>query len=53
MKIKRALLIGIAIWIIAILFYSISYYVPVLENAETQANLVLFAVVIPLVWWGC
>lgn len=53
MKIKRALLIGIAIWIIAILFYSISYYVPVLENAETQANLVLFVVVIPLVWLGC
>jgi hypothetical protein len=53
MKIKRALLIGIAIWVIAILFYSISYYVPVLENAETQGNLVLFAVVMPLVWWGC
>ena len=53
MKIKRALLIGIVIWIIAILFYSISYYVPVLENDETQANLVLFVVVIPLVWLGC
>lgn len=53
MKIKRALFIGIAIWIIAILFYSISYYAPVLENAETQANLVLFVTVMPLVWYGC
>ena len=40
MKIKRALLIGIAIWIIAILFYSISYYVPILKDADNQANVV-------------
>ncbi|MDL5514284.1 DUF5367 family protein [Arenibacter sp. M-2] len=53
MKIKRALLIGILIWIIAILFYSASYYVPIMENREAQANLVLFVVVIPLVWLGC
>ena len=53
MRIKRALLIGIVIWIIAILFYSISYYVPILENKDAQANLVLFVVVIPLVWLGC
>lgn len=53
MKTKRAILLGIAIWIIGILFYSISYYVPILENAETQANLVLFVVVMPLVWLAC
>jgi len=53
MKIKRAILLGIAIWIIAILFYSISYYVPILENADEQANVVLFFIVIPLVWLGC
>ncbi len=53
MKTKRAILLGIAIWIIAILFYSISFYVPILENAKTQANLVLFIVVMPLVWLGC
>tara|TARA_R110000868_G_C10949382_1_gene767692 strand:- start:2747 stop:3148 length:402 start_codon:yes stop_codon:yes gene_type:complete len=53
MKIKRALLAGMAIWVIAILFYSISYYFPVLENVETQANLVLFVLVPPLVWLGC
>lgn len=53
MKTKRAILLGIAIWIIGILFYSISFYVPILEDAENQANLVLFIVVMPLVWLGC
>ena len=53
MKTKRAILIGILIWMIAILFYSISYYLPVLENPNIQANVVLFVVVMPLVWMGC
>lgn len=53
MKTKRAILLGIAIWIIAILFYSLSHYVPILENADTQANIVLFVIVMPLVWLGC
>ena len=53
MKTKRAILLGIAIWVIGILFYSISFYVPILENAETQANLALFIVVMPLVWLEC
>ncbi|WP_298238246.1 DUF5367 family protein [uncultured Algibacter sp.] len=53
MKTKRAILLGIAIWIIAILFYSISYSVSILEHADTQANAVLFMVVMPLVWFGC
>ena len=53
MKLKRAIVLGIAIWIIGILFYTISQYVPVLENPEKQANIVLFVVVIPLVWFAC
>lgn len=53
MKLKRAIGLGVAIWIIAVLLYSISYYVPILENAEAQANLVLFLAVMPLVWIGC
>lgn len=52
MKTQRAILIGIAIWIIAILFYTISYAIPILENQDTQANIVLFVVVMPLVWFG-
>lgn len=52
MKIKRAIVLGIVIWSIGILLYSLSYYVPILENQETQANLVLFVAVMPLVWLG-
>tara|TARA_R110002072_G_scaffold289032_1_gene455822 strand:+ start:1600 stop:1995 length:396 start_codon:yes stop_codon:yes gene_type:complete len=50
MKTTHAILLGIAIWIIAILFYSISYAIPILENPDTQANVILFIVVMPLVW---
>jgi hypothetical protein len=53
MKTSRAILLGIAIWIIAILFYSMSYAVPIIENLDTQANVVLFVVVMPLVWFAC
>jgi len=53
MNTKRSILLGIAIWIIAILFYSISYAFPILEHPDTQANLVLFVVVMPLVWFAC
>lgn len=52
MKTKRAIFTGMAIWITAILFYSISYYVPILKNADNQANIVLSIVVIPVVWIG-
>lgn len=52
MKIKRAIVLGILIWSIGILLYSLSYYVPILENQETQANIVLFVAVMPLVWLG-
>ena len=50
MKTKRAIVLGIAIWFISILFYLASYYMPILENADTQANIVLFVVVMSLVW---
>jgi hypothetical protein len=53
MKTTRAILLGIPIWIIAILFYSISYAIPILENPDTQANIVLFVMVMPLVWFAC
>lgn len=53
MKTKRAILAGVAIWMIGVLLYSISYFIPILENEETQANIVLFLAVMPLVWLGC
>jgi hypothetical protein len=53
MKTKRAILTGVVIWIIAILFYTISFAIPILEDLDAQANIVLFVVVMPLVWFGC
>jgi len=53
MKTKRAILLGIVIWIIAVLFYSISYYVPIMDDADMQSNVALFVIVMPLVWFGC
>lgn len=52
MKTIRAILVGVAIWILAVSAYTISFYVPILEDAELQANLVLMLTVIPLVWYG-
>jgi len=52
MKIKRAILTGTIIWIIAILFYTISSRIAVLEHLENLSNTVLFIVVMPLVWFG-
>lgn len=53
MKIIRAILIGISIWIIGVLFYLTSFYVPIIDDLEQQSNIVLSIIVIPLVWYGC
>ncbi|WP_350287397.1 DUF5367 family protein [uncultured Croceitalea sp.] len=52
MKHLRAIGIGIIIWIIGVSVYSVSFYIPILENAAQQANTALFIVVMPLVWFG-
>lgn len=53
MKTFRAIFIGILIWITAVLFYTLSFYLSLMNNVEHQSNIVLFIVVIPLVWYGC
>jgi len=52
MKTFRAIAIGILIWILGVSAFSLSFLVPILENLEQQANLVLLITVIPLVWFG-
>jgi len=52
MKTFRAVIIGVIIWIFGVAAFSLSFYVSILENLELQANLALFIVVIPLVWFG-
>lgn len=52
MKILRAISIGIIIWLIGVSIYSLSFYITLLEDAEQQANVLLFIMVIPLLWFG-
>ena len=52
MKILRAILIGTGIWGLAVTLYSLSYEFTILEDPDQQANMVLFAAVMPLVCLG-
>ena len=52
MKTRSAVAIGALIWFLGVLAFSVSFYVPVLEDMELQANLVLCIAVLPLVWLG-
>jgi len=48
----RIAMIGIIIWIIGVGFYSLSFYIHILEDADLQANILLTLSVMPLVWFG-
>lgn len=52
MKTFRAIGIGVAIWALGVTAFTLSFYFPMLNSPEQQANLVLFLVVLPLVWFG-
>lgn len=52
MKHVRAIGIGIFIWIIGVSLYTFSFYIPIMENPELQANIFLSIGVVPLVWFG-
>ncbi len=52
MKLTRVISIGILIWIIGVSLYASSFYVPLLEDAEQQANIWLSIVIVPVVWLG-
>ncbi|MFD2099603.1 DUF5367 family protein [Flagellimonas iocasae] len=52
MKFFRAIFIGLIIWIFGVSIFLLSYFMPVMDDLDFQANLVLSLVVIPLVWMG-
>ncbi len=52
MKLTRVIIIGILIWIIGVSLYTLSFYVPLLEDVEQQANIWLAIVIVPVVWLG-
>ncbi|WP_203258430.1 DUF5367 family protein [Hyunsoonleella ulvae] len=52
MKLLRAITIGTIIWGFGVSLFNLSFYIPILEDAQQQANMVLFLMVMPLVWYG-
>lgn len=52
MKQLRAISIGIIIWIIGASLFTLSSYIPIIDDAELQANMLLFLSIMPLVWFG-
>lgn len=52
MKTFRAIVIGMGIWGLGVAAFISSFSIPVMEDVEQQANLVLFFTVLPLVWFG-
>lgn len=52
MKQIKAILIGVLVWILGVSIYSASFFIPILEDLELQANLFLAIAVIPISWLG-
>lgn len=52
MKQFRIIVIGIIIWIIGVSIYTLSFYIPILEDPELQANIFLSLGMLPVVWFG-
>lgn len=51
MKLIRTIGFGILIWIIGVNLYALSFYLPILEDTEKQANIWLSIIIIPVVWF--
>lgn len=52
MKTIRAILIGIVIWFLAVGAFTLSFFIPWLDDVELQANLFVGLALIPLTWYG-
>ena len=52
MKQLRTIGLGVIIWITGVSIYSVSFYIPILEDKEFQANILLSLGILPVVWFG-
>lgn len=52
MKHLRTISFGIIIWILGVSVYSVSFYIPILEDLELQANILLSLGILPIVWFA-
>lgn len=48
----RAIIIGGFIWILGASFFTASYFIPLLDDLELQANLALAIAMVPNAWLG-
>ena len=52
MKQVKAIGIAMIIWIIGVSIYTVSFYIPILEDPELQANILLSLGILPIIWFG-
>lgn len=52
MKMYRAILIGVLIWVLGVSIFMASYYLSFMEDLIQQAGIVLAIAIVPLVWLG-
>lgn len=49
MQTIKVITLGVIIWVVAISVFSVSYYIPLINNLELQANIALAIALIPIV----
>jgi hypothetical protein len=52
MKIVRAIVSGIIIWVSIFIVFTIMSFIPVIKDSEIQQNMLLWVVLIPIVLFG-
>ncbi|WP_422362110.1 DUF5367 family protein [Reichenbachiella sp.] len=52
MKTIKAIITAVFIWMVGVSVFTLSYYLPILEDLELQANLTVAIILIPTVWFG-
>lgn len=52
MKIIKTILVGAFIWMLGVVVYTCSFFIPILEDSELQANIFLAIFLIPIAWLG-
>lgn len=48
----KAVILGTCMWALGVGFYTLSYYIPFLDDLELQANLALALAIVPIAWVG-
>ena len=52
MTLLKTIGIGIVIWIMGVIIYTVSFLIPLSNNLELQANILLSLGILPVVWYG-